>query len=90
VYRADNRLDSQNQVLLFGQSAGAENAYVIASLPQAPSLFHSVISESGGGRGLINNATTQKVGASYAQALNCSRTDVSVPTWEYSIERADQ
>lgn len=66
-----------NQVLLFGQSAGAENAYVIASLPQAPSLFHSVISESGGGRGLINNETTQKVGASYAQALNCSLTDKS-------------
>lgn len=72
-------------MLLFGQSAGAENAYVIASLPQAPSLFKSVISESGGGRGLINNATTQMIGASYAQALNCSVTDVSVPIWNTQL-----
>lgn len=88
-FRAKSRLDIQKKVLLFGQSAGAENVYAIATLPQAPSLINSVISESGGGRGLINNATTQKVGASYAQALNCNFTDVSVPILGYSTERAN-
>ncbi|KAJ5134698.1 Carboxylesterase type B [Penicillium atrosanguineum] len=64
-----------DKVLLFGQSAGAENAYIIASLPQAPSLINSVISESGGGRSLTTNATQQKVGASYANALQCSSSN---------------
>ncbi|KAJ6107333.1 hypothetical protein N7523_008656 [Penicillium sp. IBT 18751x] len=62
-------------VLLFGQSAGAESAYIIASLPQAPTLIKSVISESGGGRPLTLNATQQKVAASYAKTLQCSSSD---------------
>ena len=28
-----------DKVLLFGQSAGAEDAFILATLPQAPSLF---------------------------------------------------
>ncbi|KAJ6106010.1 hypothetical protein N7512_009527 [Penicillium capsulatum] len=59
------------KVLLFGQSAGAADGYVVASLPEAPSLINSFISESGGGRGLIDNSTLQSVGASYARTLNC-------------------
>lgn len=74
--RANRRFSIQEKVLLFGQSAGAENAYIIASLPQAPSLINSVISESGGGRSLTSNATQQKVGASYAKALQCSSSNV--------------
>ncbi|KAJ5827179.1 Carboxylesterase type B [Penicillium robsamsonii] len=63
------------KVLLFGQSAGAENVYIIGSLPQAPSLIKSIISESGGGRRLVSNSTQQKVGASFAQTLKCSSSD---------------
>ncbi|KAJ5382848.1 Carboxylesterase type B [Penicillium concentricum] len=63
------------KVLLFGQSAGAENVYIIGSLPQAPSLINSIISESGGGRRLVSNSTQQKVGASFAQTLKCSSGD---------------
>ncbi|KAJ6082496.1 hypothetical protein N7499_007370 [Penicillium canescens] len=63
------------KVLFFGQSAGAENVYAIGSLPQAPSLMNSLISESGGGRSLSVNSTQQKVAASYAKMLNCSTSD---------------
>ncbi|CAI7589218.1 unnamed protein product [Penicillium glandicola] len=63
------------KVLLFGQSAGAENVYVIGSLPQAPSLVNGIISESGGGRSLVANSTQQQVGASFAQKLKCSSSD---------------
>ncbi|KAJ5820467.1 hypothetical protein N7474_006058 [Penicillium riverlandense] len=64
-----------NKVLLFGQSAGAEDAFIIASLPQAPSFFNSVIMESGAGKRLLHNSTIQSVGASYAQTLKCSSDD---------------
>ncbi|KGO67790.1 Carboxylesterase, type B [Penicillium italicum] len=63
------------RVLLFGQSAGAENVYIIGSLPQAPSLINSIISESGGGRSLTSNSTQQNVGASFARMLKCSSSD---------------
>ncbi|KAJ5494225.1 hypothetical protein N7463_010312 [Penicillium fimorum] len=63
------------KVLLFGQSAGAENVYIIGSLPQVPFLINSIISESGGGRRLVSNSTQQKVGASFAQTLKCSSSD---------------
>lgn len=68
----------QSKVLLFGQSAGAENVYIVGSLPQAPSLINGLVSESGGGRSLVSNATQQQVGASYAQTLGCSTSDVSL------------
>lgn len=67
----------KDKVLLFGQSTGAEDVFAITSLPQAPSLMNSAIMESGAGRNLGNNAVQQKLGASYAQTLNCSTTDVS-------------
>ncbi|KAJ5623871.1 hypothetical protein N7510_000180 [Penicillium lagena] len=63
------------KVLLFGQSAGAEDAFIIASLPQAPSVISSVIMESGAGKKLLYNSTIQGVGASYAQTLKCSSND---------------
>ncbi|KAJ5957268.1 hypothetical protein N7501_011547 [Penicillium viridicatum] len=65
------------KVLLFGQSAGAENVYIIGSLPQAPSLINGIIVESGGGRIVSSDSTQQKVGASFAQILKCSSSDVS-------------
>ena len=63
--------------MLFGQSAGATNAFIISTLPQAKSLISSAISESGGGRDLAPNSTLQAVGASFAASLNCAVTDVS-------------
>ncbi|KAJ5420619.1 hypothetical protein N7465_003138 [Penicillium sp. CMV-2018d] len=65
------------KVLLFGQSAGAENVYIIGSLPQAPSLINGIIAESGGGRIVSSDSTQQKVGASFAQTLKCSSSDKS-------------
>ena len=37
------------KVLLFGESAGAYDAFVLSTLPQAPSLFSAIVTESGGG-----------------------------------------
>lgn len=67
------------KVLLFGQSSGADDAFAIASLPQAKALVSSVICESGGGFDLVPFETMQNVGADYASGLNCSRSDVSRP-----------
>jgi carboxylesterase type B len=64
--------------MLFGQSAGATNVFIISSLPQATSLISSAISESGGGRDLATNAVLQSVGTAFATSLNCSVTDVRI------------
>lgn len=64
-------------MLLFGQSSGAEDAFVIASLPQAPYFINSAILESGVGKQLQINSTAQSVGASYARTLKCNPGDVS-------------
>jgi carboxylesterase type B len=61
-----------DRVLLFGQSAGALDSYVISSLPQAPSLFRAVALESGGGRDSPSVADTKAVYAKYIRSLNCS------------------
>ncbi|KAJ5980436.1 hypothetical protein N7481_007734 [Penicillium waksmanii] len=60
-----------NKVNLFGQSAGAEDAFIISSLPKAPQLINSFISESGGGKNLVTKATLQTTGANYASILGC-------------------
>ncbi|KAH8205506.1 hypothetical protein TruAng_000412 [Truncatella angustata] len=65
------------KVLLFGQSAGATDAYVLSTLPQAPKLFSAAALESGGGR---DPATPQKVQSwqqHFLDALNCSSSDLS-------------
>lgn len=72
---------------LFGQSAGAEDAFIIASLPQAPSLINSLVSESGGGKNVANNSTLQKTGATYAQILGC--TDVSASNMDWPLRDAN-
>jgi carboxylesterase type B len=61
-----------DKVLLFGQSAGAVDAFVLASLPQAPSLFRAVAMESGGGRDSPNVEWTKPYYANYIQSLGCS------------------
>ncbi|KAF3922721.1 Acetylcholinesterase [Orbilia brochopaga] len=40
----------KDKVLLFGQSAGAWNSFIISTLPSAPNLMRAVALESGGGK----------------------------------------
>ncbi|KAH8895930.1 alpha/beta-hydrolase [Thozetella sp. PMI_491] len=67
----------KKRVLLYGQSAGAENSFTIATLPQAPSLISSVILESGAGRDTETIAEAQKFYEFYASQLNCSKSDLA-------------
>ncbi len=69
-------LAPQNKVLLFGESAGATNTFIVSTLPEARSLIRAAVSESGGGRDVATNAFAQALGASYASCLNCSVSDV--------------
>ena len=64
-------------MLLNGQSAGAVDAFVLSTLPQAPKLFGSAAFESGAGRDALLPPIEQAVGSAYAQALNCSISNVS-------------
>lgn len=66
------------KVMLHGQSSGALNSFVVATLPQAPKLFSSIILESGGGRDQPLIERGEALGQSYAEALNCSVSDVSM------------
>lgn len=63
------------KVLLFGQSAGATNTFVVATLPQAPTLINSAITESGGGRDALLNSTMQTLGSNFAQHIGCGLSD---------------
>lgn len=71
-FGGDNR-----KVLLFGQSAGAADSFVVSTLDEAKDLVAAVALESGGGQDLTPNALAQDVGQSYAQTLGCSADDVS-------------
>ena len=64
-----------DKVLLFGQSSGAMDSYLLSSLPQAPSLFRAVALESGGGRDSPSVADTKAVYAEYIRSLNCDLDD---------------
>lgn len=63
------------KVVLHGQSAGAVDAFTIATLPQARKLISAVISESGGGRDTTLNDTAYFLGSNYIETLNCTITD---------------
>jgi carboxylesterase type B len=61
-----------DKVLLFGQSAGAIDAFVLASLPQAPSLFRAVAMQSGGGRDSPNAEWTKPFYSKFIRSVGCS------------------
>ncbi|KAK6529504.1 hypothetical protein TWF281_008677 [Arthrobotrys megalospora] len=65
----------KNKVLLFGQSAGAWNSWIISTLPSAPNLMRAVALESGGGANFQTNSSAQLGGAAFAANANCSTTD---------------
>ena len=67
----------QKKVVLHGQSAGAFDAYVVATLPQAPKLMAAAILESGAGRDIATPALAHTVGTAYTKALNCSTDTVA-------------
>lgn len=58
--------------MLFGESAGASDTYVVGTLPQASSLIKAGISESGGGRGLPSSAAANDFGQRWASSLDCN------------------
>lgn len=64
------------KVLLFGESAGAYDAFTISTLPQAPSLFSAVISESGSGQDLPTFSQVQYHNNRIARAFGCDPADV--------------
>lgn len=65
------------KVLLFGQSAGAANSYVISSLPQAPSLIAGAAILSGGGRNIAALDDVKAWNEEFATRLNCSTSDAA-------------
>lgn len=64
-------------MMLFGQSAGASDVYIIATLPEAPSLINSAISESLVLPSLTDRSAVQKAAISYAKVLDCDVGDVN-------------
>lgn len=66
----------RSKVMLFGQSAGADNAFVVSTLPEAKSLVSSVALQSGGGQDLLSLENAQVVGDSFAAAAGCVSTNV--------------
>ncbi|KAF3024331.1 hypothetical protein E8E14_013972 [Neopestalotiopsis sp. 37M] len=66
-----------SQILLFGQSAGADDVFVVSTLPQAKSLISAAILESGGGQDVVPYDIAQLSGSSFAETLNCSTNDLT-------------
>ncbi|KAF7552859.1 hypothetical protein G7Z17_g4051 [Cylindrodendrum hubeiense] len=63
-------------VVLFGQSAGGDDAFTVSTLPEAKSLISAAILQSGGGQTLTSKSLGQYCGASYAEALKCGIHDL--------------
>ncbi|KAH9987546.1 alpha/beta-hydrolase [Xylariaceae sp. FL0662B] len=64
-------------VLLYGESAGATDAFTIATLPEATQLMRTAALESGAGRDIATVADAQVWQTEFIQALNCSNPDLS-------------
>ncbi|KAI4595673.1 hypothetical protein KJ359_006662 [Pestalotiopsis sp. 9143b] len=64
------------KVLLFGQSSGADDAFVVSTLPEARSLISAAVFESGGGLDIVPYDIAQLSGSSFAETLNCSTNDL--------------
>ncbi|KAF7560124.1 hypothetical protein G7046_g4035 [Stylonectria norvegica] len=75
-----------SKTVLFGQSSGADDAFVVSTLPQIKSLVSGVILESGGGQEMINYAIVQHTGASFAQTLNCKKIDLKCLQSKSAVE----
>jgi carboxylesterase type B len=78
----------QKKVVLFGESAGATNVFILSTLPQAPSLFNAAIWESGAGPQLAAPEVANTFGTSFASKLNCT-TNVSSDMNHWSANNTD-
>lgn len=65
------------KVMLFGQSAGADDTFVVSTLPEAKHLISAAVMESGGGQDVAPYKTATYTGQSFAKTLNCRSDDVS-------------
>lgn len=65
-----------SKVLLFGQSAGAFDTFVLSSLPQAPQLMSAAILQSGAGNNLSTTEQARPQSEAFVKGLNCSTTDL--------------
>ncbi|XWW98768.1 hypothetical protein V2A60_006770 [Cordyceps javanica] len=63
-------------VVLFGQSAGADNAFVVSALPRAPALLDGAVLQSGGGSEVLTLEEAQRIAASYVGVLGCATNDL--------------
>lgn len=66
----------KNRVLLFGQSAGASNAFAIATMKHAPEIIRAAAFQSGGGRDYATVAQAEPWHHSFAEQLGCENIDV--------------
>ncbi|KAH8887240.1 alpha/beta-hydrolase [Thozetella sp. PMI_491] len=66
-----------SKVLVFGQSAGAFNTFVLATLPQAPNLMKAAAMESGAGRDYATVEAAQVWQKIFLDALGCNPTDLA-------------
>lgn len=65
------------KVLLFGQSAGAADTFIISSLPQASSLISAAVLQSGAGGELQTTSDVRNATEAFVKALGCSVDDIA-------------
>lgn len=65
------------KVLLFGQSAGASDTFIISSLPQATSLISAAIMQSGAGSQLQTTSGVQNATQAFVKAVGCGLDDIA-------------
>jgi hypothetical protein len=68
----------KKKVLVFGESAGGSNTFLLTTLPNAPSLMNAAAWESGAGPQLATSAVANTLAQKYAATLNCSTSDVRI------------
>ncbi|EFW99378.1 carboxylesterase type b [Grosmannia clavigera kw1407] len=65
------------RVMVFGQSAGALDTFVLSTLPQATTLMSAAAMESGGGRNIPNISEVVDWNRKFAAAVGCTPSDVA-------------
>ncbi|KAI1413639.1 alpha/beta-hydrolase [Hypoxylon sp. FL1857] len=65
------------KVLLFGESAGATDSFILSTLPEIIQLVRAAAFESGAGRDLATVADSKVWYSEFLTAMNCSTPDLS-------------
>ncbi|TVY67494.1 Para-nitrobenzyl esterase [Lachnellula suecica] len=65
------------KVLLFGQSTGALDTFIISTLSKAPSIMNAAVWESGVGPQLATSTEYDAYGTNFTSQLNCSISDAA-------------